>query len=119
MHNSGFYLTPNHCMHVILLGVSQCICLPPAPIPSLKALVSAMAPVRDWFTLGIQLGVPDHRLDEVECNHPKDASRCKVEVLRHWLASTQRPSWQNLASALRSMDLNSLADSVEARASQQ
>ena len=80
--------------------------------------MSAVAPVRDWFTLGIQLGVPDHRLDEIEHNHPRDASRCKVEVLRHWRDNSEQPSWQNLASALRSMDLNSLADSVEARASQ-
>ena len=88
-----------------------------APVPSLKALVAAVAPVRDWYTLGVQLEVPDHRLDEIEHNHPRNASRCKVEVLRCWRASCQQPSWQSLATALRSMDENSIADSIEARAS--
>jgi len=58
----------------------------------------------NWYQLGMKLGVPDHKLDEIERNHPTDGvTQWRDEVLCLWLRLTPNASWKNVKRALQQM----------------
>ena len=57
----------------------------------------------EWYRLGVQLELAESILKSIEHNHPKDAQRCKTEVLSWWLRNTREISWEKLAVALEAM----------------
>ena len=67
---------------------------------------------QEWFDLGIQLGVTDASLRNIEANHKGDVQRCKTEMLRVWLQSDPTNSWKELATALERMGKKVLAQSL-------
>lgn len=56
-----------------------------------------------WYSLGIQLGLAPGTLNNIEGNHPRDADRCKIDVLDWWLRNEQDATWEKLAHALEAM----------------
>ena len=66
----------------------------------------------EWFDLGIQLGVKDATLKDIEVNHRGDVRRCKTEMLRVWLQSDPTNPWKTLAAALENMGKKVLAQSL-------
>ena len=63
-----------------------------------------MREVAEWYQLGLQLKLETPKLKEIEKNYPKDAQRCKSEVLDWWLRNAPEASWEKLAQALEAMD---------------
>ena len=53
----------------------------------------------DWFSLGLNLGIEESKLREIEKNHPRDVWCCKVEVLDWWHQNTSVYSWEKLKLA--------------------
>ena len=62
--------------------------------------------------LGVYLQVSPNKLQEIEKQHNKDASHCKVEMLSLWLQGECTPSWKQLVEALYSMKMNALASTI-------
>ena len=69
--------------------------------------------VKNWFQLGMQLGLPMSKLEEIECNNPSNVLRCKRLVLQEWQRRpTLKPSWCTLVDALCSIKENTAADKI-------
>ena len=66
----------------------------------------------EWFNLGVQLGVKDATLRDIETNHKGDVQRCKTEMLRVWLQSGPTNPWKRLATILENMGRKVLAQSI-------
>ena len=67
---------------------------------------------QEWFNLGIQLGVMDATLRDIDANHKGDVHRCKTEMLRVWLQSGPSNPWKELATTLEDMGKKVLAQSL-------
>ena len=78
----------------------------------LSDLLRAIDSVSDWFLLGVYLQVSPNKLQEIEKQHNKDASRCKVEMLSLWLQGECTPSWKLLAEALDHMKMCAIAKAI-------
>ena len=76
-------------------------------------LCDELSNVRDWYQLGIKLGVPDYKLDEIQRTYPVGGvSRWRVEALSLWLQLTPNGSWRNVIRALQRMGQNILAERI-------
>ena len=73
-----------------------------------------------WKVLGRQLGLGEELLDEIKADYQRDGVReCLNQVLAHWLKRNYReakfggrPTWENLANAVKRSDDRALADKI-------
>lgn len=79
---------------------------------SLKTLGNELKDVTDWRQLGIQLSLPTATLDKVESIN-QDAVNRKSSMLDQWLKFNPEASWRDLVLALRDMNENSAAKTIE------
>ena len=69
--------------------------------------------VKNWFQLGMELGLPVSKLEEIEYNNPSNVLRCKRLILQEWQRRpTLKPSWCTLVDALCSIKENTAADKI-------
>ena len=69
--------------------------------------------VKNWFQLGMQLGLPMSKLEEIESNNPSNILRCKRLMLQDWQRRpTLKPSWCTLVDALYSIKENTAGDKI-------
>ena len=63
--------------------------------------------VSKWFQIGIQLGVSETKLHEIEADH-RTAIRCLSEVIIFWLNGNTRAdvTWESLITALEASIVN-------------
>ena len=87
--------------------------------PSLRVLLSELHPVyASWYNIGLQLGIPYHRLECVKQMYinPSELMR---EMLARWFktAIDPRPTWEAVVAALRSpsVDAQHLAKQLESK----
>ena len=67
----------------------------------------------DWHTLGIKLGLPDHKLREIEINYSVHGlDRQRHEMISSWLNYDTEASWDKLASALKEMGMHVAANKI-------
>ena len=77
-----------------------------------------MFPYRRWFKLGLLLGILQPTLAKIEADHRNDVARCLQECMTCWLRRVDkvdergRPSWDVLASALKKMEENFVAENI-------
>ena len=88
------------------------ICLPCAPSgPShLVDVFELVGDLREWKILGLRLGLSFPTLEKIESDK-QGVDNCKMAMLHEWLAKGGATR-QSLASALRRMGENKLADEV-------
>ena len=65
--------------------------------------------VTEWYELGLQLGVDDAELEEIEKNN-RDLRACRRSMFRAWLRITPSPSYQQLVEALMTVGEGKEAD---------
>ena len=69
--------------------------------------------VRNWFQLGVELGLPMSKLEEIECNNSSNVLSCKLLMLQEWQKQLSlKPSWCTLVDALHNMKKNSVAEQI-------
>ena len=69
--------------------------------------------VKNWLQLGMELGLPVSKLEEIEYNNPSNVLRCKRLMLQEWQRRpTLKPSWYTLVDALCSIKENTAADKI-------
>ena len=81
----------------------------------LKYIVSI---VENWEVLGTQLSVPQHILDEIRANNPHNVVVCKTQMISKWmdsesLATPIATCWWSLVKAVKDMDENLIAQTIE------
>ena len=64
--------------------------------PQMKDLI--LIKVTEWYELGLQLGVDDAELEEIEKNNRGDLRACRRNRFRAWLRITPSPSYQQLVA---------------------
>ena len=70
--------------------------------------------VSDWRSLGLNLGVRDYELDQIESSHPTEGcSRWRQETISLWLRRTRSASWENVIQALQMMREKRLAEGFD------
>ena len=76
------------------------------PPPELKDLVNLpVAP--EWRRLGLQLGVPAHKLDEIQLRHgnsPNFAQDCLRDMFVWWLNNDHDTNYERLARGIRDIE---------------
>ena len=85
----------------------------------LSEVLIALKDVTDWYTLGIHLKMKASTLDRIRDDF-RDGRHAKEETLKFWLeqdpGSTvpgSAATWEALVKALRAMDENRLAKTIE------
>ena len=90
-----------------------------AECPELSVLLEELFDVkRKWYNIGLQLKVPDTKLDEIESTSKDDIEVALRRVLQEWLKQLEpRPTWGSLVRALRSRTVSEhdLAANLEGR----
>ena len=74
-------------------------------------LVDVLQKVTDVDNLGLHLGVPKHKLDEIRQDFHTTEER-KREMLQFWLNHTPNPTWERVTTALRAMGKLAIANAV-------
>ena len=91
--------------------------LPIAPAvpatPTLKELTNALKSVSNWKLLGVNLDLSGSELATIERDYHGDNTRCKTEMLSRWLENTTCPSWEAVVQALRLMEVNAVANTIQ------
>ena len=57
----------------------------------------------EWKQLGTLLKVPPYRLNEIESNHPKNAVKCRMEMLHAWVNSDPKNPEKELDTAMEDL----------------
>ena len=80
--------------------------------------MNLLSGVKDWFSLGIWLGVPIPRLHDIEHNFPgeENLQRRLSEVVITWInACPEKATWTTLVEALTEMGRRKNAQEVAER----
>ena len=109
-------LQKNHNF-ISILRVTRCKFVSSQYADSLtpKNILSALKPVVDWKSLGIQLGIEDTTLQEIGVNNRDQVGDCKLAMVSFWLRSDKTCSWMKLIDALKSVGLLALAEGIRAQ----
>ncbi len=69
---------------------------------------------KDWFELGLALGIKVGTLEGIDSNKNSDRARLR-EMLTHWLRSSPSRTWSDICNCLRSNTVKqiNLADKIE------
>ena len=63
-----------------------------------------------WYQFGLAIGINKETMD-VYSSHPDE--ECLVEVVDYWLRNhTSKPSWKEIAIALKKIELDDLAEDI-------
>ena len=69
---------------------------------------------KDWFELGLALGIKVDTLEGIKSNEDYDKARLR-EMLTHWLRSSPSRTWSDICNGLRSDTVKqiNLADKIK------
>ena len=80
----------------------------------IPTLCNELSSISNWFTLGLNLGVPHHLLEEVRSIYSVEGlGACRRETLVLWLQRVPSASWRDVVEALRRMGENANAKMIE------
>ena len=90
-----------HFKSVVVIAWSLCACyLSADPTFTLKNITSALKPVVEWKTLGVQLDISGPKIKE-------------IDMVQFWLESDTSCSWKKLVDALNTCDQSVLAEKIK------
>ena len=81
----------------------------------IRLLSILLTSVNNWENLGVKLGIPLHRIEEIKINCSGDLDKCKNKLYDVWLRLNTNPTWNEIVSALEQMEENYLADKIRQR----
>ena len=56
---------------------------------------------REWNDVGLELGIPQHKLDEIQCDHSGSVSDRQKKMLQYWLNNYENPTLENVHKAIQ------------------
>ncbi len=84
---------------------------------TLKALVTELEHVRDWFHLGVYLEVPEADLMAISYKHEtsRNLKAIKSDLFTAWMKSCAQPTWSAVVKALVGVQMEPLAKKLGLR----
>lgn len=80
----------------------------------IATLCNELSDIFNWFALGLNLGVPYNKLEEVRRNYSVEGlDACRRESLVLWLRRTPSASWRDVVGGLQQMGENTVAGRIE------
>ena len=72
--------------------------------PTLLELQRHVTPqyATDWREIGVELGLTNAKLREIEVNYPRDVKQCCNRMFSEWLRVDTTASWEKLFTAIES-----------------
>ena len=64
-----------------------------------------LVPIKDWYMLGLLLGMREYDLAVIAIDYNNDYNMCRKRMFSRWLASQPYASFEQLREALRWVDL--------------
>ena len=80
--------------------------------PKISELATVPIQPAQWYTLGLQLGLEEEVLNNIEVDHSNKLVKCNRAMFRKWLESTPTASWNNLIKALVQIGEEETAEKV-------
>ena len=78
---------------------------------SVKNLFNATKEITNWYTLGLQLDIPTHKLQSIQHDH-RTLENSKHEMLHFWVHSDPEASWGKLATAVEKMEFRRISERI-------
>jgi len=78
---------------------------------SVKNLFNVTKEVTNWYTLGLQLDIPTHKLQSIQHDH-RTLENSKHEMLHFWVHSDPEASWAKLATAVEKMEFRCISERI-------
>ena len=68
-----------------------------------------------WHDLGLELleQEDEDELNSIESSNPNDVNKCCKEMFQLWLRKCTNATWKQLIQALKEVELNNLATTIE------
>ena len=94
------------------------VCIEHHSFYSVVNVMNALKRVNKWQYLGLQLGILDSTLEQIETENRGNIEECKRKMLRAWLKRQDNvlqvgvPTWSVLQTALRKIEENEVADQI-------
>jgi len=79
--------------------------------PDAKTVDGVLITINDWNQLGRKLGIPSHKLDEIDCDYC-GTIRKRSAMIDLWLQYDVDCSWEKLSTALEEMGYKVLAKQI-------
>ena len=79
--------------------------------PSLKELV-LLEVATDWYSLGLQLGLPEHVLNVIEQDNGNDCKTCTRKMFSKWLSTNKTADYKGLIEGLVAINKKDIAENV-------
>ena len=67
--------------------------------------------MRDWWSLGYSLNIPDSTWTDIEQRHSDDRGQLEALIIQ-WLKVDPAPTWRRVINALDGMGEHQTADSI-------
>ena len=81
--------------------------------PTIRYL-SELPVTKDWYALGLQLGISSQELDKFQHDYTRDEEMCKKKMFGAWLRRFS-PTFSNLIKALIAIGRKDVAESISKR----
>lgn len=79
----------------------------------IRNLSLLLASVHNWENLGVKMGIPILRIEEIKLQYHGDLDMCKNKLYDIWLKQNTNPSWNEVVDALEKIEENYLADKIK------
>ena len=95
-------------LYIVAVLLTRIDMLFPEVLTIRQVLKSIDGVVKEWFRLGLELGVPQCTLEAIEYDHRNDVEACKRKMVQQWLKQPC-PSWCSLVEALNEIGMKHMA----------
>ena len=82
-----------------LLSSSSTCVSPSDSTLTVDNVLEVMGKVQEWYEVGVDLGVPDSKRDEIEEQSSTEIEK-RHQVGRYWVSTHPNPSWEKLGRVL-------------------
>ena len=79
--------------------------------PKLPEILDATNEIKDWYQLGLQLGIPALVLEKIQNKYSDDLMGAKNSMFKKWLV-VKKSSWDKLITALNVLGYVMLANDI-------
>lgn len=63
-------------------------------------LLDELYQVVNWYSLGLQLQIPEYQLQTIRQDNPHNTEMCRTKMLRWWWDNAEEQRWTTLVQAL-------------------
>ena len=66
----------------------------------------------EWYSLGLELGLPEHTLNIIENDSGNDCKTCMRKMFSKWLTTNKAANWKDIIKGLVAINKKDIAENV-------